>query len=235
MIVAPSHSVDVDCRATGKTLNMDSFTNQSPEDLNIPNVPEGYSFLVRTKEDTTFARELLCVYYIILRFVALKIGPGESVDGDHTKWSYLFKQLWKLANDHLLVPVFYSRGAASSGLSKERTRSLMVKNPVFCSFINEIYSTFDVCGLWVLANESGDHPWHQDKFGRGQAFRNLVTFGTDSKVMWFRCLETKREFGISLPHSALVCISKHAAGVTSTIQHRVTGGANSWLIVFENK
>ncbi len=109
---------------------MDSFTNQSPEDLNIPNVPEGYSFLVRTKEDATFARGLLCVYHIILRFVALKIGPGESVDGDHTKWSYLFKQLWKLANDHLLDPVFYSRGAASSGLSKERTRSLMVKNPV---------------------------------------------------------------------------------------------------------
>jgi hypothetical protein len=112
---------------------MDSFTNQSPEDLNIPNVPEGYSFLVRTKEDTTFARELLCVYHIILRFVAFKIGPGESVDGDH-----LFKQLWKLANDRLLVPVFYSRGAASSGLSKERTRSLIAKNPVFRSFINEI-------------------------------------------------------------------------------------------------
>ena len=214
---------------------MDSFTNQSPEDLNIPNVPEVYSFLVRTKEDATFVRDLLCIYHIILRFVALKIDPGESVDGDHTKWSYLFKQLWKLANDHLLVPVFYSQGAASSGLSKERTRSLMVKNPVFHSFINKMYSTFDVCGLWVLANESGDHPWHQDKFGRGQAFRNLVSFGTDSKVMWFRCLETKREFGISLPHSALVCISKHAAGVTSTIQHRVTGGANSWLIVFENK
>jgi hypothetical protein len=160
---------------------MDSFTNQSPEDLNIPNVPEVYSFLVRTKEDATFVRDLLCVYHIILRFVALKIDPGESVDGDHTKWSYLFKQLWKLANDHLLVPVFYSQGAASNGLSKERTRSLMVKNPVFHSFINKMYSTFDVCGLWVLANESGDHPWHQDKFGRGQAFRNLVTFGTDSK------------------------------------------------------
>jgi hypothetical protein len=114
---------------------MDSFTNQSPEDLNIPNVPEVYSFLVRTKEDATFVRDLLCVYHIILRFVALKIDPGESVDGDHTKWSYLFKQLWKLANDRLLVPVFYSRGAASSGLSKERNRSLMAKNPVFRSFM----------------------------------------------------------------------------------------------------
>ena len=43
--------------------------------------------------------------------------------------------------------------------------------------------------------------------------------------------QRKREFGISLPHSALVCISKHAAGVTSGIQHRVTGGANSWLLL----
>jgi len=86
----------------------------------------------------------------------------------------------------------------------------------------------------MLANESRDHPWHRDRFG-GQVFRNLVTFGTESKVMWLRCLETKREFGISLPHSVLVCISKHAAVVTSGIQHCVTGGANLWLVVFENK
>jgi hypothetical protein len=214
---------------------MDSFTSYSPEDLNIPNVPEGYSFLARTEGDATLARDLLGANDIILQFVNLMINSGEFVDGDHTKWSFVFEQFWKLANDRLLLPMFYSRGAASSGFSSERTRSLMVKNPVLSGFIDEIYATFDVCGLWVLANESGDHPWHQDKFSRGQAFRNLVTFGTDSKVMWFRCLETKREFGITLPHSALVCISKHAAGVTSTIQHRVTGGANSWLIVFENK
>ena len=214
---------------------MDSFTSYSPEDLNIPNVPKGYSFLTRTEGDATLAQDLLGANDIILRFVNLEVGQSESEDGDHTKWSFVFEQFWKLANDRLLLPMFYSRGAASSGFSSERTRSLMVKNPVLSGFIDEIYATFDVCGLWVLANESGDHPWHQDKFSRGQAFRNLVTFGTDSKVMWFRCLETKREFGITLPHSALVCISKHAAGVTSTIQHRVTGGANSWLIVFENK
>jgi hypothetical protein len=39
--------------------------------------------------------------------------------------------------------------------------------------------------------------------------------------MWFRC--------------ALVCIGRHAAGVTSGIQHRVTGGASLWLVIFENK
>ena len=125
--------------------------------------------------------------------------------------------------------------AAQCSINKYRTRLLMQSNPVFCGFIDEIYATFDVCGLWVLANESGDHPWHSDRFSGGQAFRNLVTFGTESKVMWFRCRETEREFGISLPHSALVCIGRHAAGVTSGIQHRVTGGANSWLVVFENK
>jgi hypothetical protein len=211
------------------------FIRQSPEDLSIPNVPKGYSLLVRTEGDATFARELLRDNDIILGFVNLKIGPGESVDGDQTKWSYVFEQLWKLANDDLLVPMFLSRGAAWSGSSSERTRLLMRSNPVFRSFIDEIYAKFDVCSFWVLANESGDHPWHQCRFGGGQAFRNMVTFGSESKVMWFRCLETKREFGISLPHSALVCIGKHAAGVTSGIQHRVTGGANSWLVVFENK
>ena len=214
---------------------MECFIRQSPKDLSIPNVPEGYSFLVRMEGDATFARELLCINDIILRFINLEVGQSKSKDGDHTQWSYVFEQFWKLANDCLLVPMFYSRGAASSGLSKERTRSIMAKNPVFRSFIKEIYSTFDVCGLWVLANESGDHPWHRDRFSGGQAFRNLVTFGTESKVMWFRCHETEREFGISLPHSALICISRHATGVTSGIQHRVTGGANSWLVVFENK
>ena len=186
---------------------MESFSRRSPEDLSIPNVPEGYSFLVRTDVDAALARDLLSDNDIILRFVNLTIGTGEFVDGDHTKWTYVFQQLWELANYHLLVPMFYSRGAASSGFSAQRTHLLMRNNPVFCKFIDEIYATFDVCGFWVLANESGDHPWHRDRFSGGQAFRNLATFGTNSKVMWFRCRETEREFGISLPHSALVCIS----------------------------
>ena len=70
-------------------------------------------------------------------------------------------------NDCLLVPMFYSQGAASSGKFSERTRLLMQNNPVFRGFIDEIYATFDVCGLWVLANESGDHPWHRDRFSGG--------------------------------------------------------------------
>ena len=140
---------------------MESFSRRSPDDLRIPNVPKGYSFLVRTEGDATLARELLSDNDIILRFVNLKIRPGEFVDGDHTKWSYVFQQLWELANDHLLVPMFYSRSAASSGLSSQRTRLLLRSNPVFRAFVDEIYATFDVCGFWVLANESGDHPWHR--------------------------------------------------------------------------
>ena len=78
-----------------------------PEDLSIPNVPKGYSLLVRTEGDATFARELLRDNDIILGFVNLKIGPGEFVDGDHTKWSYVLEQFLKLANDRLLVPMFF--------------------------------------------------------------------------------------------------------------------------------
>jgi hypothetical protein len=44
--------------------------------------------------------------------------------------------------------------AAQCSINKYRTRLLMQRNPVFHGFINEIYATFDVCGLWVLANES---------------------------------------------------------------------------------
>ncbi len=132
--------------------------------------------------DATFARELLSANDIILRFVNLEVGQSESEDGDHTQWSYVFEKIWNLANDHLLVPMFYSRGAALSGLSSERTRLLMRSNPVFHGFIDEIYATFDVCGLWVLANKSRDHPWHRDQFSGGQAFRNLVTFGTEIRL-----------------------------------------------------
>ena len=82
-----------------KTLNMDCFICQSPEDLSIPNVPEVYSFLVRTEGDATFACELLRTNDIILGFVNLEVGQSESEDGDHTKWSYVFEQFWKLAND----------------------------------------------------------------------------------------------------------------------------------------
>jgi hypothetical protein len=87
---------------------MDCFIRQSPEDLSIPNVPKGYSFLVRMEGDATFACELLCANDIILRFVYLEVGQSESEDGDHTKWSYVFEQFWKLANECLLVPMFFS-------------------------------------------------------------------------------------------------------------------------------
>jgi hypothetical protein len=89
---------------------MDCFTHQSPEDLSIPNVPEGYSFLVRTEGDATFARELLRAD-IILRFGNLEVGQSESEDGDLTKWSYVFEQFWNLANVHLLLPMFFSQGS----------------------------------------------------------------------------------------------------------------------------
>jgi hypothetical protein len=61
---------------TQKLLTMDCFIRQSPEDLSIPNVPEGYSFLVRTEGDATFARELLRANNIILRFVNLEVSQS---------------------------------------------------------------------------------------------------------------------------------------------------------------
>ena len=58
-----------------KKDHMECFIRQSPKDLSIPDVPKGYSFLVRMEGDATFARELLSANDIILRFVNLKIWP----------------------------------------------------------------------------------------------------------------------------------------------------------------
>ncbi len=51
--------------------------------------------------------------------------------------------------------------------------------------------------------------------------------------MWFRCMTTKRQFGIGVPQCTLVMLSPYAADVRSDVTHCVTNGENSWLFAFE--
>ena len=105
---------------------------------------------------------------------------------------------------------------------------------VFKLFLDELYSLFQVERLWLLENKSEEHPYHPDKLWGDSKNRNLGSLGCGGKIMWFYCLETGREFRITIPHAALVSISKHAAGVNSKIRHCVTGGDNWWLLAFES-
>ena len=54
-------------------------------------------------------------------------------------------------------------------------------------------------------------------------------------MMWFKCEDTGRMFGILVPHGGVVILSKYAAGMTSNIKHKVTGGENSWYIACQFK
>ena len=74
------------------------FVTRTPEEMNISNVPRGYSLLVWKKADESFAQELINDNDIILRFVNLEAGQNKSDDGDHSMRSYLVELIWKLAN-----------------------------------------------------------------------------------------------------------------------------------------
>jgi hypothetical protein len=69
---------------------------------------------------------------------------------------------------------------------------------VFKLFLDELYSLFQVERLWLLENKSEEHPYHPDKLWGDSKNRNLGSLGCGGKIMWFYCLETGREFRITI-------------------------------------
>ena len=129
-------------------------------------------------------------------------------------------------------PMFYSRDALSSGLVPVRTANILQSSKVFCDLINQIYK-LPIKGLWFLFNKVDCTLGTVMFFLRGQKWRNLFTLGRNTKIMWFRCMTTKRQFGIGVPQCTLVMLSPYAADVRSDVTHCVTNGENSWLFAFE--
>ena len=137
-----------------------------------------------------------------------------------------------------LCPIWYgSRGATTSGFNTPRTVEILLKSKIFGPIVQAIsnVSHGNLKSIWVSANVSGNHKWHKDGYKSGVNYRSLITIGGDNKIMWFWCKETDSQFGIRVPHGSLITLSKHAAGVSSLIEHRITGGENSLLIASETK
>ena len=125
---------------------------------------------------------------------------------------------------------FADRGATTSGFNTPLTKDILLADRIFEPIVRSIGN---LNSIWVSANVSGKHKWHKDGYKSGVNYRNLLTIGGEDKIMWFRCKSTNRLFGIRVPHGSLISLSRYAAGVDSLIEHRITGGMNSWLLAFE--
>ena len=147
-------------------------------------------------------------------------------------WVSLCSVLWKLLTFELaMCPIYLSRGAISSFMNVPRTKELLSTNPYFKWLLDTMYSHFFVRHFWVLANKSGSHPYHFDKFLA--LFRLIISLGCYGKMMWFKDKDTGASFGLSIPHGAVVVLSRFGGGITSNIVHCIRDGNNSWIIVFE--
>jgi hypothetical protein len=125
------------------------------------------------------------------------------------------------------------RDALTTGLASQRTIEILRGSAVFRPFIETLEGTRKLKALWLVINLDGSHPLHQDKFGRGANYRNLISFGGGNKRMWFYCNRTGSMCGISIPHNAFVTLNKFGGGVVGDISHCVVGAANTYLVAFE--
>ena len=120
-----------------------------------------------------------------------------------------------------------------TGLASKRTIDILRDSVVFRPFIEKLEQDGKLRSLWLVINLDGSHPLHQDKFGRGVNYRNLISFGGGNKRMWFYCNSTRSMCGISIPHNAFVTLNKFGGGAEGDISHCVIGAANTYLIAFE--
>ena len=51
--------------------------------------------------------------------------------------------------------------------------------------------------------------------------------------MWFRDSATGAQFGIRVPHGALIVLTRLGSGADGTISHKVTGADDSFIFVFD--
>eukprot|EP00985_Skeletonema_marinoi_P019915 scaffold11594_cov131-Skeletonema_marinoi.AAC.6 len=129
--------------------------------------------------------------------------------------------------------VFYSRGAVASGRSWQRLRSILMKYEYFRILILKVEELYRFGRAGLILNHSGKHRWHQDKFQRWCDFRAILSLLCSVKIMWFRDSATGAQFGIRVPHGALIVLTRLGSGADGTISHKVTGADDSFIFVFD--
>jgi hypothetical protein len=209
---------------SGVVLNATDLQLDEANDL-----PVGFEVIVRPESidlDANFAGSMLNVG---------NVGLAHSNEGAHS-YSEMSAELWSLCATKGLTPLWYGRrGATSSGFNHKWTQSILQDSDIFGPMVKAIASTRygGLKSIWVSANFSGKHPWHRDKYKQGVNHRCLLTLGSADKIMWFRNNETRAMFGIRVPHGAVVVLDRYGAGMDADIEHRITGGQDSWLIAWE--
>ena len=191
-----------------------------------------HSCEVIVHKDTKSRKEGIALSKELLGYGEVLVG---HVNCKHTQ-EEMFEELTRLNTEKNLCPTWYGdRGASTSGFSTPHTMKILEESEIFGSLVQRIVRTRNgnPKSIWVSASVKGSHRPHQDGFRSGVNRRNLFTIGGENKVMWFRCKETGSHFGLRIPHGCLITLSRHAAGVDSSIEHYITGGKNSWLLAFE--
>ena len=108
--------------------------------------------------------------------------------------------------------------------------------PGFSDMLAEIEKKFSIAIGWVPYFGEGvdEHKWHCDKDYRGSHWMKILLSG-DRKVMHFQSKSRDTEMTRSIPHCAVVILTRKGGGVDSDIQHTVVNCENSWSIIFELK
>lgn len=142
--------------------------------------------------------------------------------------------LKRLVEDGLLIIRWEREGnpANVSGYDWERTRTILMKEPMFADFINHIERSFHIRNGWVCEYLGpGRMAYHPDGGYRG-GFRLVVTIFQTDKRMSFR-VEGK-EVTVNLSHGTGVLLSDYGGGVIDkSIEHCVHGAYGSIFIALD--
>lgn len=192
----------------------------------------GYGLLTREgpigEMDKKLADEVIGNYLVCLFFVNPILG-GVMCCG----W-YIARMLTHMMNSMRVFVVYYARGAASSGWDAKRLYNILKEEyGYFRTIIQKIEENYVIMRLGMIWNESGKHDWHSDSFQRRTDYRGILSLLSSNKIMWFRDTVTGAQFGITVPHSAFIFLTRYGSGAEGSLEHKITGADNSAILVFD--
>jgi len=167
-----------------------------------------------------------------------KVVLGEL--GFEVDWADMHERLIEFNEREPLLVSTFERGGHGSGYNGQRTFALLKmfdaelvangKEVFFTKIIKAMQKCFTIKHGWLLANESGVHPEHQDGSYKG-THRIIFNFGCTDKTMTFRRGEETVTF--TIPHMSFVVLSMEGGGVFGNIHHGVEADSPSWIFVLE--
>jgi len=136
------------------------------------NLPKGFMFVAGNEK---YLHNLLKRDIIML---------GNIVDERWKNWPRLFGLIMHLQRWKFLFVNVFARLAYSSGLGGDRTRTILEQHEPFKSFFKQIEKKYHIVHVFILANESGSHDFHQDVFTPGATERWVISLGCTDKTFW---------------------------------------------------